>query len=76
MKDFRETKNAKVKRKVGLIFRARHSSVVSQNYLQKKSYSIVIPVKTGIQNNYNILAPRLRGGDGLKLLHDISDIWY
>ena len=47
-----------------------------QNYLQKESYSIVIPVKTGIQNNYNILDPRLRGGDALKLLHGISETWY
>ena len=50
-----------------------HSNVVSQNYLPKESYSIVIPVKTGIQNNYNILDPRLRGGDALKLLHGISE---
>ena len=39
-----------------------------RNYLKKESYSIVIPVKTGIQNNYNILVPRLRGGDGLKII--------
>ena len=33
-------------------------------------------MKTGIQNNYNILDPRLRGGDGLKLLHGISETQY
>ena len=51
----------------------KDSSVVSQNYLQKESYSVVIPVQTGIQSNYNFLDPRLRGGDALKLLHGISE---